>query len=236
MNVPIGALDRGRDAAQAAASTRTRDAARGSTGPAWSPSAAALFCLVFALIRGNAEGWGSTTIVGLLVASAALLIAFVVAERTGREPDARPRARSASRAFTGAQIAAFSISASMFSMFLYLTLYMQNVLEVLAAPGGPALPAGVGPVVLRRAAGRPAHQPRAGSRAHLRRARGRRHRPAADGRRVALLGVDDAAGRVPHRRHRRGLRERAAQLRRGERRASSVSAARPRGSTTPSAR
>ena len=31
-------------------------------------------------------------------------------------------------AFTGAQITAFAISASMFSMFLYLTLYMQNVL------------------------------------------------------------------------------------------------------------
>ena len=31
-------------------------------------------------------------------------------------------------AFTGVQITAFAISASMFSMFLYLTLYVQNVL------------------------------------------------------------------------------------------------------------
>jgi predicted MFS family arabinose efflux permease len=30
--------------------------------------------------------------------------------------------------FTGAQIVAFSIHASMFSMFLYITLYIQNVL------------------------------------------------------------------------------------------------------------
>ena len=30
--------------------------------------------------------------------------------------------------FTGAQIVAFSIHASMFSMFLYITLYMQNIL------------------------------------------------------------------------------------------------------------
>src|SRR5215216_2561774 len=37
---------------------------------------AGLFCLVFALIRGNAEGWGSSVIVGLLVAAALLLIAF----------------------------------------------------------------------------------------------------------------------------------------------------------------
>ena len=31
-------------------------------------------------------------------------------------------------AFTGASIAAFALSASMFAMFLYLTLYIQNVL------------------------------------------------------------------------------------------------------------
>ena len=31
-------------------------------------------------------------------------------------------------AFTGAQIAAFALSASIFAMFLYLTLYLQNVL------------------------------------------------------------------------------------------------------------
>ena len=58
---------------------------------------AALFCLVFALIRGNAEGWGSPLIVGLLVASVLLLVAFVVVERRVREPDVRPRRCSASR-------------------------------------------------------------------------------------------------------------------------------------------
>ena len=50
-----------------------------------------LFCLVFALIRGNAEGWGSATIVALLLAGRALLIAFVVVER-GAGADARPLA------------------------------------------------------------------------------------------------------------------------------------------------
>ena len=87
-----------------------------------------LFCLVFALIRGNAEGWGSATIIGLLAASAALLIAFVIAERHGSQP-MLDLALFRKPSFTGAQIAAFSISASMFSMFLYLTLYMQNVLR-----------------------------------------------------------------------------------------------------------
>src|SRR5580700_2442106 len=36
---------------------------------------AALFMLVFALVRGNADGWGSTLIVGLLVGAAVLLAA-----------------------------------------------------------------------------------------------------------------------------------------------------------------
>jgi EmrB/QacA subfamily drug resistance transporter len=88
----------------------------------------ALFCLVFALIRGNDEGWGSTTIVGLLVAALALMVGFIVAERHGRDP-MLDLSLFRKPAFTGAQIVAFAISASMFSMFLYLTLYMQNVLD-----------------------------------------------------------------------------------------------------------
>src|SRR2546426_3614747 len=40
----------------------------------------ALMALVFALIRGNAEGWGSALIVGLLAAAAVLLVVFVLVE------------------------------------------------------------------------------------------------------------------------------------------------------------
>ena len=176
-----------------------------------------LFCLVFALIRGNAEGWGSAMILGLLAASAALLIAFVVVERHGSHP-MLDLALFRKPAFTGAQIAAFSISASMFSMFLYLTLYMQNVLRYSPFQAGLRfLPVSVLSFVAAPLAARLA-QPGAGARADLRRARGRRHRPAAHGRRHALLDVDHAAGRLPHRGCRRRLRQRPAQLRGGERR------------------
>jgi len=87
----------------------------------------ALFCLVLALIRGNDEGWGSTQIVTLLCASAALLAAFVAVEQRIERPllDLRLFRKPA---FTGAQIVAFSLHASMFSMFLYLVLYIQNIL------------------------------------------------------------------------------------------------------------
>ena len=52
--------------------------------------------------------------------------------------------------FTGAQIVAFSIHASMFSMFLYITLYMQNILGYTPLRERAPLPAGVAPVLPRR--------------------------------------------------------------------------------------
>ena len=88
---------------------------------------AALFCLIFALIRGNDDGWGTPKIVALLVAGALLLAAFAAVELRRDQPMLDLRLFRIPT-FTGAQIVAFSIHASMFSMFLYITLYMQNVL------------------------------------------------------------------------------------------------------------
>jgi EmrB/QacA subfamily drug resistance transporter len=87
-----------------------------------------LFCLVFALIRGNDDGWGSPKIVVLLVAGAVLLAAFATVEHRRDQPMLDLRLFRIPT-FTGAQIVAFSIHASMFSMFLYITLYMQNILR-----------------------------------------------------------------------------------------------------------
>jgi EmrB/QacA subfamily drug resistance transporter len=86
-----------------------------------------LFGLIFALIRGNAEGWGDPLIVGCLVAAAVLGIAFVLVERRSTDP-MLDLSLFSKPAFAGASIAAFVLSASMFSMFLYLTLYIQNIL------------------------------------------------------------------------------------------------------------
>jgi EmrB/QacA subfamily drug resistance transporter len=86
-----------------------------------------LFLLIFALVRGNAEGWRSTLIVSFLVGAAVLLAAFLVVELRRRDP-MLDLALFRKPAFAGASIAAFALSASMFSMFLYLTLYIQNAL------------------------------------------------------------------------------------------------------------
>jgi EmrB/QacA subfamily drug resistance transporter len=86
-----------------------------------------LLMLVLALLRGNDQGWGSPLIVGLLSASAVMLAAFAAIEQRVTEP-MLPLGLFRSRAFTGVQLAAFAISASLFALFLYLTLYLQNYL------------------------------------------------------------------------------------------------------------
>jgi EmrB/QacA subfamily drug resistance transporter len=87
-----------------------------------------LFLLVFALVRGNSLGWGSTQIVAMLSAAAVLLVAFVIAELVQERPmlDLSLFKRPA---FVGASVVAFTLSSSAFAMFLYLTLYIQNVLH-----------------------------------------------------------------------------------------------------------
>ena len=108
----------------------------------------ALLMLVLALVRGNDEGWGSTLIVSLLAGAAVLMAAFVMIERRVAEP-MLPLGLFRRGAFTGVQIAAFAVSASMFSLFLYLTLYLQNFLGYSAVDAGLRyLPITVGAFVL----------------------------------------------------------------------------------------
>src|SRR6476661_1410612 len=101
-----------------------------ASGVDWAGTAlfsGALVALVFALIRGNAEGWGSALIVSLLVASVVLLVAFVLVELRQESP-VLDLTLFRKPTFTGAAIVAFTLSASMFAMFLYITLYLQNIL------------------------------------------------------------------------------------------------------------
>ena len=87
----------------------------------------ALFMLVLALVRGNDDGWGSTPIVALFAGSGTLLAAFLAIESRVAAP-MLPLGLFRRPAFTGVQIAAFAVSASIFALFLYVTLYLQNYL------------------------------------------------------------------------------------------------------------
>jgi EmrB/QacA subfamily drug resistance transporter len=88
----------------------------------------ALFLLIFGLIRGNPEGWGSGVILACLIGAVALLIAFVAIERRSDHPMLDLKLFR-NPAFNGVSIVAFCLSAGMFAMFLYLTIYLQGVLD-----------------------------------------------------------------------------------------------------------
>jgi EmrB/QacA subfamily drug resistance transporter len=95
--------------------------------PGQATLSASLFLLVLALLRGNIDGWGSPAILAELSGGIALLGLFLWIEDHSRIP-MLPLAFFRRPAFTGAQVAAFAISASFFAIYLYLTLYMQEVL------------------------------------------------------------------------------------------------------------
>jgi EmrB/QacA subfamily drug resistance transporter len=83
--------------------------------------------LVLALVEGNGWGWGSPRIVGLLAASIAGLVSFVIVERRVRFPMVE-FSFLRSRTFVGTNGIAFVVSFAMLAMFFFMALYMQNIL------------------------------------------------------------------------------------------------------------
>src|SRR4029079_254256 len=86
-----------------------------------------LFLLVLGLLRGNEAGWGSAQIIAELAGAGVLLAAFLAIEMRVKEP-MLPPGLFRNKEFAGAQVAVFSISASFFAIFLYTTLYLQQIL------------------------------------------------------------------------------------------------------------
>ena len=85
-----------------------------------------LFLLVFALLRGNTDGWSSVKVVLSLVGAVVFLASFVAIEARTREP-MLPLALFKQPKFTGPQILVFGIASTFFAGFLYATLYLQGV-------------------------------------------------------------------------------------------------------------
>jgi EmrB/QacA subfamily drug resistance transporter len=125
LNVPIGIVATILTF-QRVAESRDPDA-RGIDWPGLVTFSGALLMLILALLRGNAEGWGSAKIVALLAGAAVLLVAFVAVELRRQDP-MLPLGLFRIPSFTGVQLGAFAISGSQFALFLYITLYLQNIL------------------------------------------------------------------------------------------------------------
>jgi EmrB/QacA subfamily drug resistance transporter len=91
--------------------------------------------LVFGLIRSQAEGWGSFQVLGSLIAAAVLMLAFLAIELRSREP-MLDLGLLRVPTFNGGLVAAWAVSASIFSMLTYLVIYFQNLLGYSAMQAG----------------------------------------------------------------------------------------------------
>ena len=88
---------------------------------------AGLSVLAYGLLDASSAGWGSTKIVSLLALSVVLIGAFVVIELRSAAPLV-PFRIFRLRTLTGANVVGILLGASLFSMFFFISLYMQQVL------------------------------------------------------------------------------------------------------------
>jgi EmrB/QacA subfamily drug resistance transporter len=124
INVPIGVI------AFAIASRTVRESVSEETRhldlPGLALGTSGLFSLTYGLIEANQRGWSDGLIVASLVAAAVLLTVFLVWEH--RSPKAMmPLSFFRIPAFSAGNAVAFSVSLGLFSIFLFVTLYMQAI-------------------------------------------------------------------------------------------------------------
>ena len=96
---------------------------------------AGLCLLVYAVVTTNTHPWGSARTVGLLVAAAALLAAFLVIEARSAAP-LLPLSFFSNRTVSAANAIRLLLGTSVFATLFFLSLYMQQVLGYSAITSG----------------------------------------------------------------------------------------------------
>lgn len=114
---------------------------------------AGLSLLVYALVDATNAGWTSTQTLGFGAVALALITGFYVIERRSRAPLVPFPGIFRLRTITGINVSAVLIAAALFSMFFFISLYMQQVLGFSALEAGLAyLPLSLGIIVTAGAA------------------------------------------------------------------------------------
>ncbi len=136
LNVPIGMAalllaPRIVPESRLAAIRRRFDAAGALTGTG------ALVLLVDAISQAPQYGWGATRTIGVLAASVALLVVFLVIESRAKDP-VLPLSIFRLRTLSGANVAGLLLGGSFFAFIYVGTLYMQDVLRYSALETGVA--------------------------------------------------------------------------------------------------
>src|SRR5450631_46821 len=135
VNVPIGAL---LFAAAAVALRESKGQVRSVAGldiPGTLTVTAGLATLTYGVVSTNEHPWGSARTLTTLAIAVALLAAFFFIERRSSQPMV-PLGIFKNRTLSSANGIAVTIGAAMFSMFFFLSLYMQNVLHYSALKAG----------------------------------------------------------------------------------------------------
>jgi EmrB/QacA subfamily drug resistance transporter len=126
VNVPV-ALAAAALAPTLLAETRSESATRHFDTAGAVSVTAGLSVLVYALVDASDAGWGSLQTLGLIGVAAALIASFVAIELRSAAPLV-PFRIFRLRTLTGANVVGVLVGASLFSMFFFITLYMQQVL------------------------------------------------------------------------------------------------------------
>jgi predicted MFS family arabinose efflux permease len=94
--------------------------------PGAAASTAGMTALVYGFVHAAEAGWGDPVTVASFAAAAALLSAFVAVERRAAQP-VTPLRLFSSRQRSGAYLARMLLVGGMFSMFFFLSQYLQGV-------------------------------------------------------------------------------------------------------------
>jgi EmrB/QacA subfamily drug resistance transporter len=87
-----------------------------------------LMALVWAIVRTDVNGWGSAQTVGVLALGLALIALFLVIEGRLATAPLMPLRILSSRMLSGANVIVFLLGASVFGMWFFVSLYLQQVL------------------------------------------------------------------------------------------------------------
>ena len=98
---------------------------------------AGLMLLVYGMTHATQHGWATAETIGLLAASAALIVSFFLIESRTKAP-LLPLRIFRLRTLTGSNVSALVATGAVFSQFFLLTLYMQQVLHYSALKTGVA--------------------------------------------------------------------------------------------------
>jgi EmrB/QacA subfamily drug resistance transporter len=98
---------------------------------------AGLLALVYTIVKAQDKGWASAHTIGFGAFALALLVTFLVVERSSAEPLVRLSIFRV-RTVRAANVAMFLVAAGLFAMFFFNTLYLQRVLGYSALEAGLA--------------------------------------------------------------------------------------------------